>query len=401
MLELIDKVPLSEIVVIRDQLLEKQRKGEKVYRLESGTPSFNVHPKVKEAMKRAIDENKTFYTEGSGIEPLKQVIAEKLARKNNLKAKSTKNILVGQGGMGTLYMLIHSLVGPGDKILIQAPVWISIKNISMLTGAEIIELPTKKELDFNWDLNELEDTIKKEKPKAVVYVNPGNPTGGVGDKEYMHKLAGILEKYGVFLVEDVAYEDIVYPGVEYETIFYLNPELFFPSFSMSKSQAFSGLRIGYTYIENDKILTRARKLLLYTTNGVNSVAQWGATEALKPEYDEYTREMVKEYQKRRDILYKALTSIPFFKMEWPPRGAFYLFPEIDEAKYREVMEKKGVKVEPGANLGVHLQRYLLEHNIGSIPGHNFGSPTNFIRFAYSIATEFIEEAAEKLKEVLG
>jgi len=238
------------------------------------------------------------------------------------------------------------------------------------------------------------------KPKALVFVNPGNPTGGVAPRELIARLAELADRYGFYVVEDVAYEDIVY-GEPITMVAALNPGRAIPVFSMSKSQNFSGLRIGYLYIEDEAVLTRVRKLLLYTTNGINSITQWAAIEALKPKYDTFIAEMAAEYRKRRDILCKVLNSIPIFKPITPPLGAFYLFPEIYVEAYRAFLADSGKAPGPGFKADESLQNFLLEHNIGSIAGNFFGARGEFLRFAYACSTDQVIGAAARLREIFG
>lgn len=400
MLTRLDSVAQSRIVELRDHLIAKQEQGETVYRLESGTPSFTLPQGVKEAFVRALAEDKTFYPEGTGVKALRETLAEKLARKNGIQAKGIHHIVVSQGGMGALFCVLNSVAGEGDNVIAPRPVWGAIRNQVELSGARLIEVDLRPELGFVWDVEELETIVRRTKPKALVFVNPSNPTGGVAPRELIVHLAELADRYGFYVVEDVAYEDIVY-GEPITMVAALNPRRAIPVFSMSKSQNFSGLRLGYLYIEDENVLTRVRKLLLYTTNGINSITQWAAIEALKPEYDALIAQMVAEYRKRRDILCEAINAIPIFRPLTPPLGAFYLFPEIDVEAYRAFLADLGRAPGPGFKADESLQDLLLEHNIGSIAGNFFGARGEFLRFSYACSTDQVVGAAAKLREIFG
>ena len=398
MLAYLDGVALSRIVEIRDHLIAKEERGETVYRLESGTPSFTLPQKVKEAFARALAEDKTFYPEGTGVRALREALADKLARRNGIQAKDIRHIVVCQGGMGALFCVINSVAGEGDNVIVARPVWGAIRNQVRLSGAHLVEADLRPELGFVWDAEELEAIVRRTKPEALVFVNPSNPTGGVAPRELIVHLAELADRYGFYVVEDVAYEDIVY-GEPITMVAALNPRWAIPVFSMSKSQNFSGLRLGYVYIEDETVLARVRKLLLYTTNGINSITQWAAIEALKPEYDVLIAQMVAEYRKRRDILCAAINAIPIFKPLVPPLGAFYLFPEIDVEAYRTFLADRERGPGPDFKADESLQNFLLEHNIGSIAGNFFGAQGEFLRFSYACSTDQVIGAAARLREI--
>jgi aspartate/methionine/tyrosine aminotransferase len=158
---------------------------------------------------------------------------------------------------------------------------------------------------------------------------------------------------------------------------------------MPKSQNFSGLRLGYLHIEDETVLTRVRKLLLYTTNGINSITQWAIAQ------------MVAEYGKRRDILCEAINATPIFKPRAPPLGAFYLFPKIDVEAYKAFPGNLGRAPGPDFKADESLQNFLLEHNIGSIAGNFFGAQGEFLRFAYACSTDQVIGATAKLRGIFG
>ena len=409
---LLDSVSLSKIVDIRDILLEKQSHGEEVFRLESGTPAYNLFPGVAEAIIQAVRDNKTFYTEATGIAPLRRKICEKLARKNGISHDANENtVFVGQGGMGTLYCVLQALAGPQDTIICPTPLWKSITNIARLSGANVVEVEIKEDLGFNWDLDEFAATVAKVRPQAVVLVNPGNPTGGIYPRCDVEPLFELVREFGFCVVEDLAYEDIYYDD-QYIILSQLahatgDPAVyrrFIPVFTTSKSQNFSGLRIGYTHITDPERIIRFKKALLYTTNGVNSLAQWGAVEALDAKYDDDIRAMCAGYRERRDTLYAALEKSGVFEMSELPKGAFYLFPRVNRDRVETCLG--GNESIPSASdpvpIGDWMAKYLLQHGIGSIPGSYFGaSSRDRVRFSYTCPVEDCRAVGEKLAGMFG
>lgn len=407
-----DTVGLSKIVDIRDVLLEKQARGERVFRLESGTPAYNLFPGVAEAIVKAVRDNKTFYTEATGIAPLRQKICEKMARKNRIAHGVNENtVFVGQGGMGTMFCVLQALLGAGDKVICPSPLWKSITNIVKLTGASVTEVEISDSLGFNWDFDEFAAAVETVRPQAVVIVNPGNPTGGIYPKGQAGPLFELVRKYGFYVIEDLAYEDIYYDD-QYVILTQLAHATgdsavysrFVPVFTTSKSQNFSGLRIGYTHLTDPERITRFKKALLYTTNGVNSVAQWGAVEALDAKYDDDIRAMCDGYRERRDILYAGLQKAGVFQMTEPPKGAFYLFPRIDRVRVESCLG--GQENIPSASdatpIGDWMAQYLLRHGIGSIPGAYFGATSrDRVRFSYTCSVDDCREVGEKMARMFG
>ncbi len=408
---LYDGVTLSRIVEIRDALIDKQNRGEKVYRMESGTPSYPIFPEVAEAMIKAIHDSKTYYTEATGIRPLRARICEKLARKNGITHDlSEENVFTGQGAMGVLFCVLTSVLSKDDTVLLPSPVWESMIHVARLSGARLADVEVHEKSGFNWEMDDFAAAVEKLRPRAVIIVNPGNPTGGIYPKADVAPLFDLVRKYGFFVIEDLAYEDLVYDP-EYVILTQQahatdDPEIyrrFIPIFSMSKSQNFSGLRIGYTHLAVQRLMDRYRKALLYTTNGVNSVAQWGAVEALDAKHDNRLKEMAAGYKSRGDALHQGLVKSGVFKFSMKPKGAFYWYPRINrEALASQARGRFEVPDDRQIPLGEWMSQYILGHGIGSVAGHHFGASTSdYIRFAYTCSATDCQEAGQRLAELFG
>ena len=409
---LYDGVTLSRIVEIRDALIDKQNRGEKVYRMESGTPSYPVFPEVAEAMIKAIRDNKTYYTEATGIRPLRAKICEKVARKNGITHDlNEETVFTGQGAMGVLFCVLTSVLSKDDIVLLPSPVWESMIHVTRLSGARLVDVEVHEELGFNWRIEDFAAAVEKHRPRAVIIVNPGNPTGGIFPKTDIAPLFDLVRKYGFFVIEDLAYEDLVYDSdytILTEQAHTTNdPELyrrFIPIFSMSKSQNFSGLRVGYTHLSVPRLIERYRKALLYTTNGVNSVAQWGAVEALDAKHEVRLKDMAEGYKARGDALHEGLVKSGVFEFTMKPKGAFYWYPRINREAL--IAHSRGRYQAPAKSdplpLGEWMSRYILQHGIGSIAGHHFGESTSdYIRFAYTCSVEDCREAGQELAKLFG
>ena len=374
---IVDEVSFGAIVKIRDQLLEMQRKGAKVYRLESGDPSFAVEKHVAQGMEEALTSGKTHYTESTGIHELREAIAEDLRTRNGIRDASPDNVLVTNGGMNALYVSFRSLLAPGDRVLIPNPMWTEIAEIVKLSGGVAVPLPVE----------EYATAIRKQsaggKVKGIYLNSPHNPTGKVFDVAETREIIEWASEHDAFLISDEAYQDVIFdgrtpfsPGSEYgDTI---------SVFSMSKTYAMSGLRVGYLHARDPVLLERMKKMLRVTINGVNSLAQYGALSALKGS-QEWVGRMRQEYQTRRDLIYQAVKDSPYLEPRYP-EGAFYLWCRI--RRYPE-----GVSDPSG------MTEYILRRTgVGSVPGPVFGSAgADSLRFAFSAGTEKVREAAELLR----
>ncbi|WP_010917106.1 pyridoxal phosphate-dependent aminotransferase [Thermoplasma volcanium] len=375
---IVDEISFGAIVKIRDQLLEMQRQGKKVYRLESGDPSFSLPPHVKEAIKQAIENNKTHYTDSTGIPELRKAIAEKLVRKNKIKDATPENVIVSNGGMNALYVTFRSLLSPGDEVIIPDPMWTEIAEIIKLAEGVPIRLPVENYIE---EMQKYEDD---DKVKAVFVNSPHNPTGLVFTPKQIDGIISFAESKGIFIVSDEAYEDVIFdgrehvsPGSKYDNTISL--------FSMSKTYAMSGLRIGYAHTNSEILYDRMKKLLRCTINGVNSATQYGAVAALTGP-QEFVGQMRSEYQKRRDIIFNAVSKSRYLEPV-KPGGTFYLWAKIKEYP-KEVKDSWD------------MTYYLLDKTgVGSSPGPVFGpAGDGYIRFAFSADTEHVREASELIEK---
>ncbi|MDD4972982.1 MAG: pyridoxal phosphate-dependent aminotransferase [Bacteriovorax sp.] len=381
----LDQISLGKIVVIREKLLKAQRDGKKIYRFESGDPSFPIYPAIKASMNKALNEDKTHYIPNNGIPELREALANKLKIQNKLNIDS-KHVSVTNGAMHALYVLYQCIVEAGDEVIVPDPMWTEAVENARLAGAKTIGVELKPEYSYVYRAEDIEAKITS-KTKVIFINSPQNPTGAIIPKAELQKIADLAVKNNFWLVSDEAYEHVLFDGGEHISIGSLIPDYdkVISVYSYSKSYAMSGLRLGYFACRNELFNDRAGKLLRCTVNGINSVTQWGAITALANPESWYT-EMNKEYLKRRNLFLEALSGqdilIPYI-----PHGAFYLWCRV----------KDGIDVAA-------LSEAMAQAGIGNAPGDCFGecsSTVQSIRFAFSCSTEMILEGTEPLRKFLS
>ncbi len=392
MSHIVDQVSLGAIVQVRDRLLEQQARGRKVLRLESGDPSFNIPVHAREAMEKALRDGLTHYTASTGIPVLRKAIFQKVTAENGLSVPNDDHVVVTNGGMHGLYILFRALLDTGDEVILPDPMWTEIAENIRLGGGKPVPVILHEARGYQYDPAEIEAAIT---PRTLaIFINtPHNPTGAVVSRETLESIASLADKHNLLLISDEAYEHIIFDNARHVSIGSLPAarDRTISVYSMSKTYAMSGLRMGYLVVTDNGLLERLKKLVRCTINGVNSVTQYGAAAALNGPQDA-TRSMAQEYQKRRDILFSALEEAPYVKA-FKPGGAFYLWARIqpDWPGY------------DGKSDDWSMTNYLIDTaGIGSSPGSAFGEAgAGYIRFAFSCSTDQVEEAAKLLPEVLS
>lgn len=388
----LDQISLGKIVQIRERLLQSQASGTKVYRLESGDPSFSVAPHVLDAVARAAAAGKTHYVPNNGIPELRAALAEKVVRKNGMRDVDASDIFLTNGAMHALYATFGALLAPGDEVIIPDPMWTEVAENIRLAGGVAVGVPLRADRGFEYDPDDIASAIT-ERTVAIFLNTPHNPTGAVLSEETLRRIAALAEERDLWIVSDEAYEDVIYEPHVHHSIAALVPEIaerIVSIYSFSKSHAMSGLRVGYVVTTAPVLHDRLPKLLRCTINGVNSLAQWAALEAVSGDQS-VLQAMRAEYAVRRDLLLSGLTGIDGVR-PFAPRGAFYVWAELDPALY--------------ARLGVRdadeLSDRLAERGIGSAPGSAFGEASaDAIRFAYSCATSMVRDGAQAVRSVLS
>ena len=388
----LDAVPLSAIVRIRDMMYNVKDP----FRLDQGDVSFDAPETFKQAVAKAIADNRTHYLPSTGIPPLRKAFAEKMRRKNAIPVGSDDEILVTNGGTHGLFAAFQTILEPGDEVIIPDPEWPPTMAIVKQAGGVPVQVPLREDLGFRWNIADVEKAIT---PKTrVLYLNsPNNPTGGVLTRGDLEQLAEIAKKHDLLIVSDEAYEDAVFKG-EHVSIASL-PGMYdrtIPVYTLSKSYAITGVRVGYFAVKDPVIRDRAAKVVLYSTTNVSSIAQYGALGAMEGS-QQCIEDFRTELRYRRDMFYKGIAeAAPGIFTGTPPDGAFYAFMKINP----EFAKKAGVS---GESLSWAMAEFLIKHaRIGCVPGVDFGPQSEgYLRFCTCRSREELTGALASMKEAFA
>lgn len=391
----LDLVSLGKIVQIRERLLVAQAAGKQVFRFESGDPSFAPPSHVLSAMARAAVEGKTHYVPNNGIPELRRALARKVVAKNGIQGVTADDIFVTNGAMHALFATFGALVSPGDEVIIPDPMWTEVAEHIRLAGGIPVGVPLRAEDDFAYLPEAVEAAITPR--TTTLFLNtPHNPTGAVLSRETLGALLEIARANDLWVVSDEAYEDVIYaPAVHHSAASLADGDFgdlasrVVSIYSFSKSHAMSGLRVGYIVTRAPVLHDRLPKLLRCTINGVNSIAQAAAHAAVTGD-QAHLGAMGDEYLVRRDLMMAALDGIVGLR-PFAPRGAFYVWAELDSSLY-ERLEVRDADA---------LSTQLAEMGIGSAPGDAFGETcADAIRFSFSCATSMVREGCVALRTAL-
>lgn len=394
-LKLSDRINrLSESATLKMTQLgrELSAQGVHIISLSVGEPDFNTPEHVKEAAKKALDENYTRYSPVSGYPELKKAIAEKLKRENGLDYEPAQ-IVVSTGAKQALANVLLTLINPGDEVVIPTPYWVSYSDMVLLAEGKSVFIDTTIESDFKITPQELEAAITP-KTKVFMFSSPCNPTGSVYSREELAGLVEVFERHpDVFIISDEIYEHINFIG-EHASIAQ------FPSVKervilingFSKAFAMTGWRLGY--MAATKELAAANdKMQGQTTSGANSIAQRAAIAAYQEGLDS-VNEMKTAFERRRALVYKMLSEIPGVKTNLP-QGAFYFFPDI--SSFFGKKDNAGNSIKDSSDLALYL---LNEAHVAIVDGGAFGN-NNYIRISYAASDEQLTEALNRIKAALA
>ena len=380
----------SQTLAMAAKARELKSLGKDVIGLSLGEPDFNTPDFIKNAAKKAIDQNYNSYTPVDGYGDLKEAIITKFKRDNNLNYESS-DIVVSTGAKQALYNIASVLINPGDEVILPCPYWVSYSDIIKLKGGIPVEIKTNIEDNFKMTGEQLQNSIS-EKTKMVWFSSPCNPSGSVYDKDELKEIVNVLDAHkNIFVVSDEIYEHINYKGghVSIGSFDKIKDRTITVN-GVSKAFAMTGWRIGY--IGAPKWIARAcNKVQGQVTSGANCIAQRAVITALNenPDKIEY---MVKEFESRRDLILDLLNKIPGFQCNVPD-GAFYVFPDISHYFGKEI---HGIKIKNASDMSMFLLEKAL---VATVTGDAFGNP-NCIRISYAASKEKITEAVERIKNLL-
>ena len=387
----INSLPISQTVAMTAKAHDLKNQGIDVITLSAGEPDFNIPDYIKEAAIDAINDNYHKYSPVDGYIDLKKAICTKLKRDNNLEYEIDQ-VVVSTGAKQSIANVCMSLINPGDEVIIPTPYWVSYS--AMVKLAEGIPVFVNPEVNSNYKITaqQLEAAITN-KTKLLMLNSPNNPSGSIFTEEEYHEFSKVLLKYpNIIIVSDEIYEHINY-GVK-SVSFASLPGMFDRTVTVngiSKAFAMTGWRIGY--LAAPKVIAKAcNKMQGQITSGANCIAQRATIKALEESPDKI-KYMVDEFKIRRDLIIDLVSQIDGFKIDQPPPGAFYIFPDISNL-FGKVFS--GVKVNNANDLSMLI---LDKAFVATVPGDAFGYP-NCIRISYSTSREQIVEAIKRIKELL-
>lgn len=352
----------------------------------AGEPDFATPDYIKNAAHQALDQNFTYYTAAAGIPELRQAIAQKLLKDNNL-TYSPDEILVSAGAKAALANVLLAVLDAGDEVLIPVPYWVSYPPQVEMLGAIPIYLETDESSGFKITPEQLEKAITNlKKPKVFILNSPNNPSGAVYQRDELAALGEVCRKHNLLIISDEIYEKLVYDGFSHYSIAQVSDDIRNMTViinGVSKAFAMTGWRLGWA-AGPSAIIKAALLIQEHTLSCVNSITQKAAVAAYTTN-DDSIEKMSQEFARRREFLVAALNQIPHVTCPLPA-GAFYAFPNI--AYYFEHNNR-------GINNSIQLCEYLLqEFKVALVPGAAFGAD-EYVRFSYATSMENIVEGVKR------
>ena len=370
---------------------ELRAKGVDVIDLSLGEPDFDTPEHIKEALKKAVDDNYSHYTPVAGYPDLREAVCTKLKRDNNLDYKP-ENILVSTGAKQSLANVVMAILSKGDEVVIPTPYWVTYSEIVKLAEGKVSLVRTSIENKYKMTAAELEAAIKPE-TRLFIFSSPCNPSGSVYTREELSALAEVFKKHpDVFIISDEIYEYINFVG-KHESIaqFEELKDRIIIINGLSKGYAMTGYRLGYIAAHPD-VVKACEKLQGQYTSGANAVTQRGAIVALTGDLKP-SLEMNIEFARRRERMLELLKAIPGVQIA-EPDGAFYVFPVVTAY----FGKKNGEEVLKDAD---DLCMYLLNTaHVSTVTGRAFGEPT-CIRISFANSMEKIEAAMQRISSALA
>lgn len=388
---LVNRLAPSATLAMSQKSAELKAQGVDIINLSVGEPDFNTPDHIKEAAKKAVDENYSRYSPVAGYPALRKAICAKLKNENGLDYLP-EEIVCSNGAKQCVCNAVMALVSPGEEVIIPAPYWVSYPQMVLMADGKPVFVEAKIEQDFKITPEQLEAAITP-KTRAIILCSPSNPTGSVYSKEELEALAVVLRKHeGIYIISDEIYEHINYVGAHAsiaaceglkDRTIVIN--------GVSKAYAMTGWRIGFLAAPL-AIAKACSKLQGQYTSGPCSVSQVAATEAFAGP-QECVEEMRQAFERRKNLIVKLAKEVPGFEVN-DPHGAFYLFPKCSYYFGK-------TDGECTINNSMDFAIYLLEvGHVATVGGDAFGSPECF-RMSYATSDENIVEALRRIKEAVS
>lgn len=389
---LVSEMQESATLKMAKMARELKAQGKDVIDLSLGEPDFDTPVHIKEAAKKALDDGYTKYTPVNGLPELRQAIAAKLSRDNDLQY-TINQIVVSNGAKQSVYNLCMALLDPGDEVILPAPYWVSYYEIIKMAGAVPVVAYSSIEQDFKCNPEQIEALIT-DRTKFILYSSPCNPSGSVFSYDELKAMAAMLQRYEhVLVISDEIYEHINFSsrhhsiasmeGMKDRTVI-IN--------GMSKGYAMTGWRLGYI-AGPDWVADACTKIQGQVTSGASSFGQKAAAVALESDHKP-TEEMVKAFHHRRDLVISLLEQIPLVLVN-RPQGAFYIFPDV--SAYFGRTSTNGYQVKDADDMALYL---LAEAGVSTVSGVAFGND-KCIRLSYATSDSKLTDAAKRIAVALA
>ena len=355
-------------------------KKEGIINLTIGRTNFTTPRLITRAAVSALENGRVHYTPTRGIPELREMLAKKLKRENNIPDIGPDNILVSAGAKQIIFEAVLALIGKGDAVALPNPSWVSYEQIVNIAEGEIIWLPLKHENDFIPD-EEFLSALENSSPKLIMLNSPNNPTGAVYPEKIIREIVDIAERKDCWLLFDEIYEKIIYEGKHFSAGSIYPKTITVNGFS--KEFSMTGWRLGYCACPNPDLIEKMNLIQSQTVSCATSFVQYGALAAFKEEVAEERDRMITELKERRDRFVKGMNGL--FETKVNPAGAFYLFPHLGDIDDLAMADK------------------LLSNGVGLIPGSPFGSQgKGCLRISYgAVSLDEIDVALERIKATLA
>ena len=384
----------SETLAMTAKARELKAQGKDVISLSIGEPDFNTPEAVKEAAKKAIDDNFTHYPPVPGYPDLREAICEKFRRDNGLEFRP-EQIVVSTGAKQSIYQLVQCLIDPGDEVIIPTPFWVSYKEIVRVAEGVPVYVQTSLDHDFKVTPEQLEAAITP-RTKLIMFSSPSNPTGMLYTKDELKGIAQVVARHdNLYVMADEIYEHINFVG-KHESIaqFHEVKDRVITVNGVAKGFAMTGWRIGFIAAPLE-IAKACNKLQGQVTSATCSIAQKATVCAMlmDPTTSDDIINMRRIFQQRRDMVFELLSSIPGVKVRLP-QGAFYFFPDVSSYYGKSCGNRK---IENSTDMAFYL---LEEAGVATVMGSAFGDD-RCIRLSYATSEDLLREALRRIKEALA
>ena len=374
----------TQRVMIAAQRMKAE--GLDVVDLGAGEPDFTTPPNIKEAAKKAIDADFTRYTAAVGVPELRDAVVGRFRRDFDVELLR-EEVMANVGGKQSIFNVLLALLNPGDEVLIPAPYWVTFPQAVHLCGGIPVTVETDPDEGFRLSVERVRECMT-ERTKLLIINSPSNPSGTVIPRDEFFSLCALAAEHGVYVLSDECYQRFLYDGLSPYSGVQVEPSIrpwTIVSVSLSKTYAMTGWRLGFT-IAAAEIVAQIAKIQGHQTSNPTTISQAAGIEALTGSQDS-VREMMREYQRRRDFLVPALNELAGVRCS-NPQGAFYVFPDI-----RSYL---GADFKDSDDFAARL---LEDARVAVTPGAGFGTD-GFIRISYAAAYQDLEEAVRRIGRFL-